>query len=309
MPDLTRRRFLLLSAKLAALTGLGSTAIPKIAEALDQLAAGMAPVVWLQGQSCSGCSVSLLNSNQPDPVTILTSYISLRFHSTLSTATGDVAMKVLNDSIDKADYLLAVEGSIPAGMPEACVVGEEKVIEQVVRAAKNAKAVLAVGTCATFGGIPAAENNPTGAVSVPEYLKKQGISKPVISIPGCPAHPDWLVGTLVHVLKFGIPELDERGRPKMFFGRLVHDQCPRFADYEREKFAKTFSDDGCLFKLGCLGPVTHSDCTSRLWNSGTNYCITAGAPCIGCTSPEYASKQSFPFYRKSEHFKDREAKA
>jgi hydrogenase small subunit len=117
-------------------------------------------------------------------------------------------MSVLNGSIEKADYFLAVEGSMPAGMPEACIVGGEKVTQQVIRAAKNAKAVLAVGACASFGGIPVAENNPTGAMSVPEFLKQQGVSKPVISVPGCPAHPDWLVGTLVHVLKFGIPALD-----------------------------------------------------------------------------------------------------
>ena len=117
MPEYTRRKFLSLSAKLAALTGLGSTAIPKIAAALEQLSEGLAPILWLQGQSCSGCSVSLLNSDQPDPATLLTSYISLRFHSTLSTATGEVSMSVLNGSIEKADYFLAVEGSIPAGMP------------------------------------------------------------------------------------------------------------------------------------------------------------------------------------------------
>jgi hydrogenase small subunit len=300
MTEITRRNFLKLSGKLAVVMGLSSTAIPKIAEALEQLSSGQAPVLWLQGQSCSGCSVSLLNSDQPDPVELLTSYISLRFHSNLSTATGDVAMGVLNDSIDQGGYYLAVEGSIPAGMPEACIVGNEMITKQVSRAARNAAAVVAVGTCAAFGGIPAAENNPTGAMSVPDFLKKEGISTPVISVPGCPSHPDWLVGTLVHVLKFGIPELDASGRPKMFFGELVHDQCQRFADYERERFAKTFSDEGCFFKLGCLGPNTHADCTNRLWNAGTNYCIKAGSPCIGCTSSEFAKKTSFPFFRKNE---------
>jgi hydrogenase small subunit len=179
------------------------------------------------------------------------------------------------------------------------MIGNEPFTKQVIRAADKATAIIAVGTCAAFGGIPAAENNPTGALSVPDFLKKEGVSKPTISIPGCPVHPDWLVGTLVHVLKFGIPALDDSGRPKMFFSRLVHDQCPRFADYEREKFARKFSDEGCLFKLGCLGPNTHSDCTNRLWNSGTSYCIKAGAPCIGCTSKAFAGKASFPFFRKN----------
>ncbi|MEA3417086.1 MAG: hydrogenase small subunit [Thermodesulfobacteriota bacterium] len=297
--DITRRKFLELSTKMAAMMGLGATAIPKIAEAMEQLSAGNAPVLWLQGQSCSGCSVSLLNSEEPGPAQILTGYISLLFHSTISASTGDVSMQVLNSSIDHGGYLLVVEGSVPAGMPEACVVGGELFTKQLLRAARNAKAVIAVGTCATFGGIPAAENNPTGAESVPDFLKKNGISKPLIRIPGCPAHPDWIVGTLVHVLKFGIPQLDKKGRPKMFFSKLIHDQCPRFADYERENFAKTFSEDGCLFMLGCLGPLTHADCTLRLWNSGTNSCIKAGAPCIGCASEDFAASASVPFYRKT----------
>ena len=306
MSEITRRKFIELSLKLSVITGLGSTAIPQIAEALEQLSSGQAPLLWLQGQSCSGCSVSLLNSDHPDPVEILTSYISLRFHSTLMAATGDTSMAVLNGSIEQGGYFLAIEGSIPSGMPEACIVGNELFTKQVARAARKAKAVIAVGVCAAYGGIPAAENNPTGAQSVSEFLKKEGISKPVISIPGCPIHPDWLVGTLVHVLKFGIPALDESGRPKMFFGNLIHDKCPRFADYEREKFAKTFSDDGCLFKLGCLGPNTHSDCTVRLWNSGTNHCIKAGSPCIGCTSKEFAIKTSFPFFRKNDQLNRKE---
>jgi hydrogenase small subunit len=218
-----------------------------------------------------------------------------------------VSIAVLNGSIEQGGYFLAVEGSVPAGMPEACIVGEEAITKQVIRAAKNANAVIAVGTCASFGGIPAAENNPTGAMSVPAFLTKHGVKKPVISVPGCPVHPDWLVGTLVHVLKFGIPDLDQHGRPTLFYGKLIHDQCPRFSDYERERFAKTFSDDGCLFKLGCVGPNTHSDCSTRLWNSGTNFCINAGAPCIGCTSAQYAHNTTFPFYRKRHASEKQEA--
>jgi hydrogenase small subunit len=187
---------------------------------------------------------------------------------------------------------------MPAGMPEACMLGEEPVTEQVLRAAKNARAVVSVGSCATFGGIPAAENNPTGAMGVLPFLAHEHITTPVINVPGCPAHPDWTVGTLVHVLKFGLPELDYARRPTMFYRRIIHDQCPRFSDYERERFAKTFSDDGCLFKLGCLGPDSHADCTLRLWNGRTNYCIKAHAPCIGCTSEGFASRTSFPFYTK-----------
>jgi len=300
MPNFTRRDFLELGAKMAALLGLGSSALPGIAQALEVLSSDNPPILWLQGQSCSGCSVSFMNSENPGPGALLTRYISLLFHSTLSTATGDVGMDIVHRSINRGGYFLVVEGSMPQGMPEACKMGHQPITELVARAAANAKTVITIGTCASFGGIPAAQNNPTGAVSVPDFLEKKGIATPVIRLPGCPSHPDWVVGTLVHVLKFGAPELDDRQRPKMFYSQLIHDQCHRFADYERENFAEHFSDSGCLFKLGCVGTNTYADCTLRFWNSRTNSCIPSGAPCIGCASEEFAANASFPFYRKSE---------
>jgi hydrogenase small subunit len=285
---------------LAAVLGLGPMAGPGLASALEQMTASDAPVLWLQGQSCSGCSVSFLNTVYPGPADVLTRYISLWFHSTISTATGDIAMQVINQAIERGGYYLVVEGSVPAAMDHACRVGHEAFSEQVVRAAGASKAVIALGSCAAYGGIPAAQNNPTGAVSVPEFLAGKGVEKPIIRLPGCPTHPDWLVGTLAHVLSFGLPALDSEGRPKIFYGKLIHDTCPRFADYERENFAEHFGDEGCLFKLGCQGPITHADCTRRYWNRGVNSCIQAGAPCIGCASPDFARNQNFPFYRKDE---------
>ena len=85
----------------------------------------------------------------------------------------------------------------------------------------------------------------------------------------------------------------------MFFSRLLHDQCPRFSDYERERFAKTFGEEGCLFRLGCLGPITKSDCNLRHFNGGVNACIRAGAPCIGCSGEEFAAKADLPFVTKN----------
>jgi hydrogenase small subunit len=296
MAEMTRRQVLQWSARLAALMGLETSALPQIAEALEDFASGTAPVVWLQGLSCSGCSVSMINTEAPSAFELLTTYISLSFHGTLSATTGHMAHDVVNGMIERGDFYLAVEGSVPAGLPEACMFASEPVSEQIVRAARRAKAVISVGACASFGGIPAAEGNPTGAQSVPQFLADEHIDVPVIRVPGCPAHPDWIVGTLVYAIKFGMPALDNMQRPRMFYDRLVHDQCPRFADYERERFARTFSDEGCLFKLGCLGPVTHADCTLRQWSGGTNYCIKAVAPCIGCASHDFAAQRTFPFY-------------
>ncbi len=299
--EFTRREFLKTSVKLSIIMGLGTSAVPKIAQAIKMLSSGNPPVLWLQGLSCSGCSVSLLNAEEPGPVQLLTRYISLVAHSTISTATGKNFMNVVDKSINSGDYFLVTEGSVPAGMPKACIIGHQLYTKQLAKAAKNAKAIITLGTCSSFGGIPAAENNPTGAVSVPDFLKKEMIDKPLIRLPGCPGHPDWLVGTLVHILKFGIPILDSKNRPKMFYSKLIHDHCQRFSDYEKENFATTFSGDGCLFKLGCIGPNTHADCTIRFWNSKTNTCINAGAPCIGCASEAFAKDSSFPFYRKGEH--------
>ena len=300
MSPISRREFLSIGAKLAAMMSLSPVVVADIADALEKISTGAVPVVWLQGQSCSGCSVSLLNSDHPDPAELLTGYISLLFHSTLSAASGHRAMDVVEDTIATGEYLLVVEGSVPTRMPSACVMGGKPIAEILLRAAHRSKAVVAVGTCAAYGGIPAAEDNPTGAVGVPQYLTGKGVSSPIISIPGCPMHPDWLVGTLVHVIQFGIPALDAQRRPKMFFESLVHDQCPRFADYERENFAKAFGEPGCLFKLGCVGPNTHADCSTRMWNTGTNFCIKSGAPCIGCTEETFARHAHFPFFRKNE---------
>lgn len=299
MKQLNRRSFLGLGVRLGALMGVGAGALPRITEALAEVARGAAPVIWLQGQCCTGCSVSLLNAESVTPSRLLTHYINLGFHQTLSATAGHQALETVNRALTQPDRVVIVEGTVPLGMPQACRVGEETFASQLSRAVQGAKAVVAVGACAAHGGIPAAANNPTGAASVPKFLAQQGVRVPTVLIPGCPAHPDWLLGTVVHLLKFGLPTLDAEGRPKMFFDRVVHDQCPRFADYERERFAATFADEGCFFKLGCLGPRTKADCNLRQWNGGTNTCIRAGAPCIGCASPDFALRTDFSFFTKN----------
>ncbi len=298
--QLTRRQFLELGSKMAITLGLSSQAIPGIAEAMEKLAGGRIKVLWLQGQSCSGCSISMIDSEAPGPAELMTRYISMVFHHTLSAATGEICMDIVNDTTDSGGHILIVEGSMPVGMPEACMFGHVPMIDLVAKAARSASHVIALGACAAFGGIPAAEGNQTGSVSVPDYLKSLNINTPTIAIPGCPSHPDWLVGTLVYLIQFGVPPLDDKQRPLMFFGKTNHYSCPRFYDYERGNFAKHFSDEGCLFELGCLGVVTYADCTLRDRNGGTNNCIKAGAPCVGCSSEIFALKKSLPMYRKQE---------
>ncbi|MBL4903174.1 MAG: hydrogenase small subunit [Desulfocapsa sp.] len=296
----TRRQFIELSSKMTVLMGLSTNAIPDIAQALENLATGRVKVLWLQAQSCSGCSISLLDSEHPNPAELLTQYMSLLFHHTISAASGDRCMDIVEKTSKAGGHILVVEGSIPAGMPEACMMGHKPMTELVSEAAKTASHVIAIGTCAAFGGIPGAEGNPTGAISVATFLKQQKISTTVINIPGCPTHPDWFVGSLTYLAKYGLPPLDKHSRPLMFFKRTIHENCPRFYDYERENFAKSFSEEGCLFKIGCLGVITYADCTIRDRNGGTNNCIKAGAPCVGCSSEIFALKKSFLFYRKNE---------
>ena len=313
MTELTRREFLRFGAYLGAMMGLGGQATSALARSVETLVDSRPPVLWLHGLACSGCSVSLLNSEDPDPLELLTRHIHLNFHATLSTATGHVAVDALERTIDAGDFILVVEGSIPSTMPEACRVNHEPIGDLVLRAVRRAKQVdgpdgqrvplvVATGTCAAFGGVPAAEHNPTGARDVQSYLAGRGQAAQVVNLPGCPVHPDWIVGTLAYLLGFGLPALDDEGRPTMFYGKTVHDQCPRFADYEREKFAEHFGDEGCLFKLGCIGPETYADCTVRNWNGGASDCIKAGAPCIGCAARGFGLEARFPMYRMNPAF-------
>ena len=166
--------------------------------------------------------------------------------------------------------------------------------------ASDALAVIALGTCSSFGGIPAASPNPTQCLSVEQVLEAAKIATPVVNIPGCPPHPDWFIGTVASILILGLPkpgDLDEHRRPKTFFGTLIHENCPRRAYYDEGKFAKKLSDPGCLYELGCKGPVTYADCPTRLWNNGVNWCVGSGAPCMGCVEPGFPDLLS-PLYEK-----------
>jgi hydrogenase small subunit len=300
---LNRRDFLKLGGMLAAYAALSSTYAEVFAKGLEKLAT-TTNVLWLQGQSCSGESISLLNSVEPGPEELLTKYISLVLHQNVGAAQGQVFMDTLDKCIKGGDFVLVFEGSIPMGMPDACTVGGRTVESILLEAIPKAKAVVAAGTCASYGGIPAAEGNLTGAASVKEFMVKHDMpfKNKLINLPSCPTHPKSIVSALAFVAGKGYPEVDpELLTPKMCYHVSTHDNCPRYHNYERKIFSKHFGDpDGCLFKLGCLGPLTRTECPSRQWNSGVNWCIRASSPCIGCSAPTFAKKKDFPFYRISE---------
>ena len=201
--------------------------------------------------------------------------------------------------------MFVFEGSVPAAMPDACRLGDRSLISLLPNVLRRADFVVAAGSCAAFGGIPAGEGNETGAVGVQAFMKSQGLAveQRLINCPGCPVHPQSLLATLAYVAGKGYPAVHpEFLTPNMTYANSVHDDCPRFHYWQKQVFAEHFGDEGCLFKLGCLGPLSHTNCPQRQWNGGVNWCIRAGAPCLACTSPDFARKRAFPFYRKGEQY-------
>ena len=272
------------------------------------------PVVWLAAGACTGCSVSLLNSLAPDAAGLVLreltpgKHLSLRFQATVMAGQGQQVVDILHDETveHSGGYVLIVEGSLATGHDMFATLGEVDgrevpIAEHAVVLARNAMVAVSAGTCSSFGGIPAAEPNPTGSMSLAELLKNEGVDVPVVNIPGCPPHPDWMVGTLMAVSIYGLEAaaagLDDLARPTMYFGKCIHETCPRRADFDAGRFARKFGDPGCLYELGCKGPMTYADCPTRMWNSGTNWCVGAGSPCHGCVEPDFPDRLS-PLYEK-----------
>jgi len=300
---ISRRKFLKFCGASGMAFGLSTLFTEKIVKALEEAVANGPHVLWLQGASDSGCSVSLLNTVHPSIAEVLLELISCDFHPNIMAASGDMAISVLEDVSDRyeGEFILALEGAVPtANKGMYCTVGEAggtpiPLVDRVKSLGTKAQAVLAIGTCAAYGGIPAADPNPTGCKSVGDIFEANRINTPLINLPGCPPHPDWIVGTIFHVLKYGLPALDEAGRPRLFYGKSIHDECPNRSYFDTGEFAEKLSDEKCLFMLGCKGQEAYSDCPLRLWNSGVNWCIGSGAPCIGCVHPEFPDGTS-PFY-------------
>ena len=286
----SRRSFLKYCATLASMMALPPTAGRAMAAAM---AASRRPsVIWLPFQECTGCTESITRSHSPTIEGMIFDLISLDYQETLMAAAGFQAEQArhaaMKDNFGK--YLLIVDGSIPLGQNGAysCIGGRSNV-DILKEAAEGAAAIIAMGTCASYGGIPKANPNPTGAVSVSDLIK----NKPIVNIPGCPPIPVVMTGVLAHYLTFGsLPDLDDKGRPKAFFGETIHDRCYRRPFYDQGKFAKTFDDEGarngwCLFELGCKGPVTHNACATVKWNGGTSWPVESGHGCLGCSEPDF----------------------
>ncbi len=287
---ISRRDFLKLATVITAALGLEYSQVPRIAHAMETKT--RLPVIWLEFQDCAGCTEALTRSLDPYLTKLLFNDISVDYHETLFVASGKQAeenkTKIMEEYAGK--YVLVVEGSIPMKDKGIyCTIGGRSAEDILMEAASNAMAIISVGTCSSYGGLPQANPNPTGAVGVRALVK----DKPVISIPGCPPIPEVITNTIAHVVLLGeLPELDALGRPKAFYGQTVHDRCPRRPFYERGQFAETFDDEGakkgwCLYKLGCKGPTTYSACATIKWNGGVSFPVQSNHPCIGCTQPNF----------------------
>jgi hydrogenase small subunit len=285
----SRRSFMKYCATRASMMALPPSMIPSIAKALEN--ARRPSVIWLSFQECTGCTESLTRAHTSTLESLIFDSISLDYHHTLQAASGHAAEAAREAAMEEnfGNYLLVVDGSIPLDNPGYSTIAGISNLDMLTESAKGAAAIIAVGTCATYGGIPHANPNPTGAVSVNEIIK----DKPIINVPGCPPIPVVITGVLAHYLTFGsIPELDHIGRPKVFYGQSIHDRCYRRPFYDKGLFAETFDDEGarkgwCLYKLGCKGPTTYNACATTKWNNGTSFPIESGHPCLGCSEPDF----------------------
>jgi hydrogenase small subunit len=273
----------------AAAVGLSASAAAQIAEAA---AKGLRPsVIWLHFQECTGCTESLLRTSSPALSELILDLVSLDYHETLFAAAGHQAEAALKAAMqqNRGKYICVVEGAIPlkdGGI--YCMIGGRTALDIVNEVAADAGAIIALGSCASWGGVASAAPNPTGATGAPEVLK----GKTVVSIPGCPSNPYNFLGVALQYATFGtLPALDSYGRPLFAFGRTVHEHCPRRAHFDAGRFAKQFGDEGhrlgwCLYELGCKGPQTHANCSVQHFCDVVDaWPIGLGHPCVGCTEP------------------------
>ncbi len=269
----------------------------------------MANLLWMQGGACSGNTMSFLNAEEPSVCDLVTDFgINILWHPSLGMELGDALQDLLGSVISGATPLdvLVFEGTVinaPNGTGTWNRFAGRPMKDWLQELADVARYVVAIGDCATWGGIPAMAPNPSESEGL-QYLKRErggalGTSfvsqagLPVINIPGCPAHPDWVTQILVAVVSGQAEQidLDELQRPKTFFSTFTQTGCTRNMHYTYKVSATEFSQrKGCLFyDLGCRGPMTHSPCNRILWNRQSSK-TRAGMPCIGCTEPE------FPFF-------------
>jgi hydrogenase small subunit len=295
----SRRDFMAFCTTMAVMMGLPRSASASIAEAIENNP--KPTLVWLNFQDCAGNTESFLRASKPTPAEVILDLLSIDYHEVLMAAAGHQAEANLRSVVESqsGEYLAVVEGSIPTGAGGAYMtVGGRSAYQIANEVCSNALATIAVGTCASFGGIPAASPNPTGALGVSDAVP--GIKK-LINLSACPVNAQNLTATLVYFLTFAKwPPLDHLNRPIFAYGKSIHDNCERRAHYDSGQYVEQWGDEAhrdgqCLYKMGCKGPVTFQNCPNIGWNDNTNWPIGCGHGCIGCAEPDFWDKMT-PFY-------------
>jgi hydrogenase small subunit len=284
-------------AGVAAMLGLPASAAGDIAEAIEVEA--KPTLVWLEFQDCAGNTESFLRASKPTAAEVILDLLSVDYHETIMAAAGHRAEEALAGAVAKGGHVVVIEGSIPTGADGAyCTIGGRSALQIAREACKGALAVISVGTCAAFGGLPAASPNPTGALGVSEAVS--GI-RTLINLPACPVNAENLTAVIAYFLTYRKwPPTDRLNRPLFAYGKTIHDACERRAHFDAGQYVERFGDEGhrlgfCLYKVGCKGPVTYQNCPNIRWNEGTNWPIGCGHPCIGCAEPSFWDKMT-PFY-------------
>lgn len=274
-------------------------------------------VLWITaGLSCDGDTIAMTGATQPSIEEVLGGIIPglprVTLHNpVLAYHNGDDFLRPFHEAAEgRGDpFLLILEGSVPNENNKTegywAALGADRATGQPIttctwidRLAPRAWAVLAVGTCATFGGIHAIAGNPTGCMGLPDYLgwdwkSKAGI--PIVCVPGCPVQPDNFMEVLLYLLhqaagKAPMIPLDEALRPTWLFGQTVHEGCDRAGYYEQADFAGEYGSPKCIVKQGCWGPVVQCNVGKRGWMGGVGGCPNVGGVCIGCTMPGFPDK-------------------
>jgi hydrogenase small subunit len=300
----SRRDFVAYCAALAAMLGLAEAAAPRVAAALES-GSRLKPVVWLAQGLCTGCTESMAQVGFPDVPRLVLDLLSVNYWETVMAAQGSSAEKAKADTIAKGGYLLVVEGAMMRGFDgNACRIAGKTGLEHLREASANADAIVAVGSCAVDGGwvhaVPAdALVDAVGVKDLPELTN----GKPIINLPTCPVNPEWVVSVVVDYLLLGkAPALDHAGRPKRIYGATIHENCPRRGHFESGEFVEAFgspreADVWCLYKLGCKGPQTATNCPLARWNRKASWCVESGSPCIGCGNPDWVTHDA-PFLNR-----------
>ena len=296
----SRRDFMKFCSAMSAALALPAAFAPRIAQALDEVK--RPTLVWMEFQSCTGDTEALLRASNPTVAQIVLDILSIDYAETIMAAAGHLAEANLDKVVkeEKGKYIAVVEGAIPLKDDGVyCCVGGRSAVSRALEVCGGAFATIAVGTCASYGGIPAAAPNPTGAVGVKDAVP----GATVLNLPGCPLNADNLTATIVHFLLFKkLPATDSFGRPLFAYGKRIHDNCERRAHFDGGQYVEQWGDEGhrkgyCLYKMGCKGPETYHNCPTQRYNDKTSWPVAAGHGCAGCSQPMFWDAMT-PFYRR-----------